>query len=311
MKKTLVSLSVVLCCVISLTIIILHQNSKIIYIPDYKKAHYNTGVVEISDEELNLYIRKILGNFYTVEATNRVTIQNGDVVNINYKRFESGICVNDIEDLNVLIGSGGFHSSIENFLIGKEINATYDYRDDFGTLYQITINEIGNWIAPELTNDFLQKNFQVDNLEAFNFLMYQKLFSSKELAQTTNIKNQIISDLKDETIFIIVSEDVDDFYSQIIDNERAYAEMLGISFEFYISDVKKMTIEEFTNHCYQMAEDALKEMLICEKIWNNMKEEELEKYLTKFDIKSTSSISDSLKLTIVKSYLYDLNLESE
>lgn len=146
---------------------------------DYANIAIPTDEVAVTDEEIEEEITSALNAHKEQSSDSTLAIQDGDTVNIDFigtvdgVEFENGS--SNGSGYSLTIGSGTFIDDFEQQLIGHtpgenitvEVTFPEDYQND-ATLagkdasFAVTINSIT--VTPELTDEFVAKNFAEDGL---------------------------------------------------------------------------------------------------------------------------------------------------
>ena len=91
----------------------------------------------ITDEQIQEYIEYLLSMYPEYETTDKTTVENGDIVNIDYvgkvdgEEFNGGSATGQ----HLEIGSGSFIDGFEDGLIGKNVGDTVDLNLTFPDSY--------------------------------------------------------------------------------------------------------------------------------------------------------------------------------
>lgn len=146
---------------------------------DYANIAIPADEVAVTDEEIEEEITSALNAHKEQSSDSTLAIQDGDTVNIDFigtvdgVEFENGS--SNGSGYSLTIGSGTFIDDFEQQLIGHapgenitvEVTFPEDYQND-ATLagkdasFAVTINSIT--VTPELTDEFVAKNFAEDGL---------------------------------------------------------------------------------------------------------------------------------------------------
>lgn len=125
---------------------------------------------EVTDEEVDSLIDgQLQADRELKEVTGRTTVQEGDVVNIDYvgridgEEFDGG----SDEDYDLEIGSGSFIEGFEEGLIDQKVGDTVTleltFPEDYGDStkagvdaeFEVTINMIQEYVTPKLTDEYV------------------------------------------------------------------------------------------------------------------------------------------------------------
>jgi trigger factor len=152
--------------------------SKYITLVDYKNISVPADEVAATDEEVEEDINSTLESYNYVSDDSTLEVADGDVVNIDYEGkiddedFDGNTSNGSGYDLT--IGSGTFVDDFEEQLIGShpgdELTVEVTFPDDYSNsdiagkdaVFTVTIN--GITVTPELTDDFVAENLDIDGV---------------------------------------------------------------------------------------------------------------------------------------------------
>jgi trigger factor len=129
-----------------------------------------TGDYEVSDETVEYYITYLLSSagLDTCEVTDRTTVQEGDLVNVDYTGYLDGEAFDGGSDTDATIeisDDNGFIPGFTDGLIGAEVGTTIDcpvtFPDDYGVddldgqevIFTFTINSISEEVTIDNISD--------------------------------------------------------------------------------------------------------------------------------------------------------------
>ena len=204
----------------------------------------------VTDDYVEMYINYNLSSSASYkEITDRDTVKDGDVVNIDYtgklkdtgKEFDGG----SAKGYDLTIGSKSFIDGFETGLIGKKIGDSVDLDLTFPTSYSsadlagkevvftVKINSIS--VTPELTDD-LVPSFgisgvsTVDQLKAY---MHDSLLKQQQSTYDSDVQNQILSAAEANCVFQAPPQGMINRYmielNNSLENQAAYYTAQGSS----------------------------------------------------------------------------------
>jgi len=157
---------------------------KLVKLAEYKGIEVTAVDATVTDEELQEMIDSLLAEYpNTVEVEGKTTVEDGDIVNIDYvgtlngEAFDGGSSDEGGYDLE--IGSGSFIEGFEEGLIGKKVGGTYNleltfpedyYSEDLAgqdVVFEVTVNKIVEYVEAEWNDEFVQKNTWYDSVDAY------------------------------------------------------------------------------------------------------------------------------------------------
>ena len=243
---------------------------------DYKGIEVNAEKKEVTDEEVDEYAGYMM-MFYTdtKEVTDRDTIQDGDIANIDYEGKLDGVAFEGgtAEGYDLYIGSGTFIEGFEEGLIGAKVGETLDlnltFPEDYGSeelagkavVFTVKVNAIKEETEPELTDEFVAsmgEEFKtVDEMKQY---LRDDLESEYENERRTEIENQIQETLESTCTFSEApSGFIDRIYGTLLESLNSAAQeyqmevsevaeaMYGVSADNYEQEMKDYCKDTLAN----------------------------------------------------------------
>ena len=178
---------------------------------------------EVSDEEVESKINEVRESKRELqEVDGRTTVEEGDIVNIDYvgridgEEFAGG----SDTGYDLTIGSGSFIDGFESGLIGHEVGETVTLELTFPENYSdttkagvaaefdVTINSIQEYNIPELTHEFVAELGIMDefgnvigSVDEFRTYVRNYLIESNESQYTQRLEEAIKSALAEKSTF--------------------------------------------------------------------------------------------------------------
>ena len=234
----------------------------------------------ITDEQIQEYIEYLLSMYPEYETTDKTTVENGDIVNIDYvgkvdgEEFNGGSATGQ----HLEIGSGSFIDGFEDGLIGKNVGDTVDLNLTFPDSYSntdlagkdvvftVTINgietkkDIG---YEDLTDEYVSENFGTQGISTIDELksqvssgLEQQVYSKK----MQEVQTEVLAKLLDECEVTIPDGLLDQRIAEYKERVNKMVEDSGQSFEDYTGK----TEDEFYKDIDTTMEESLKQELILE-----------------------------------------------
>lgn len=249
--------------------------SEYITLGNYKGVEVNKISTEVKDEEVEAKIRADLETkAQKQEITDRDTVENGDVANIDYKgmlngeAFEGGTA----EGYDLVIGSNTFIEGFEEQLVGAkvgektELNLTFpeDYMstDLAGkdVVFEVTVNSISSSVVPEFNDEFVQANSDYNTTDEYRENIVNELKQQNEESAEYNMQGNVWTAVKENC-------EVKDYPTDLVDK---YKEQINAYYSGYASQYE-LSIEDFmTNYMGVSLEDYAKEMALEEMIFKTI-----------------------------------------
>lgn len=255
-------------------------DSKVVKLGNYKNIEVEPMDTEVTDEELQEEIDSLLS--YSQESQpveGRTIVEDGDTVAIDYvgkmdgEAFDGGTGSYDLT-----IGSGAFIDGFEDGLIGKEVGGTYELNLTFPdpyennpdlagepVVFEVTVNNILEYITPEWTDEFVQNNTEYDSIEAYMEGTREALAETKAQSAQSERESTLLQAIIDDSEFEIGETDLQDLKESLMENVQESASYYGMELADYLSYFG-MTEDEFEEEALEAAESQLKQQLVIEAI---------------------------------------------
>ncbi len=209
---------------------------------------------EVTDEEIQEYVEdNILLYYPTYDLTDKTTVEEGDIVNIDYvgtldgEEFDGG----SAENYNLTIGSGTFIDGFEDGLIGQDVGTTVDlnltFPEDYSNedlagqdvVFTVTINGIMEERTlgyDEITDQYVEDNFGYGMTTVDDLLEYveETLASSNDSDKQSEIQSSVLMKLQERSVINYPEELLDERVNQYFDQIASEAEMYGMDYEEYV-----------------------------------------------------------------------------
>ncbi len=212
-------------------------------------------VVEVLDENVEDMIKSQLDSAKTLEeVTGRDTVQDGDVVNIDYvgkkdgEEFDGG----SAQGYDLTIGSGSFIDGFESGLIDAKVGDTIDldltFPENYGdttlagqaVVFTVTINKIQQYVVPELTNEYvaglsLTDDFgnKVGTVDEFRTYVRNYLTEQNQNTYRSAVQSGIMTQLESGSTFKqdVPEAMVERYYSSLVESLTYQASQYGTDLE--------------------------------------------------------------------------------
>ena len=237
----------------------------------------------VTDEAIQSYIEYLMSQYPSYEVSDKKTVEDGDIVNIDYvgkvdgEEFSGGSATGQ----HLTIGSGSFIDGFEDGLIGVNVGDTVDLNLKFPDTYTnntdlagkdvvftVTVNSIDTekeMTYDDLTDEYVSENFASSGIETVDALksavsssLEQQVYSSK----MSEIQSGVLSKLLEECEVTLPDGLLDQRISEYKARVNKAVEESGESFEDYMG----MTEDDFNDQVSDYIEESLKQELILEAI---------------------------------------------
>lgn len=242
---------------------------------------------KVTKKQIEEYAENV-GQYYakpTYKDTDKKTVEDGDTVNIDYEGKKDGVAFDGgtAADQYLTIGSDSFIDGFEDGLIGKKVGETVDLNLTFPKDYQseemagadvvftVTIHKIVKEDKSkkfELTDSFVQENFQCENVSEFKKQVKENLETMNENTKTSDTRRAVLEQLQKVCEATVPQELLDarvDSYIEVFTKTNVTEE--GATLEDYLKEKRDgMTQEDFRKEVVTEMESSLKTEMILEAI---------------------------------------------
>ena len=237
----------------------------------------------VSDEDIQSYIEYLMSQYPAYETSDKTTVEDGDIVNIDYvgkvdgEEFSGGSAAGQ----HLTIGSGSFIDGFEDGLIGKKVGDTVDlnlkFPDDYSgntdlagkdVVFTVTINSIDTekeMVYDDLTDEYVSENFSgngITTVDGLKSAVSSSLESNNYQSKMQEIQSAVLSKLLEECEVTLPDGLLDQRVAEYKERVNKAVEESGSTFEDYMN----MTEDEFDEQVPDYMEESLKQELILEAI---------------------------------------------
>ncbi len=253
---------------------------------EYKGLELTLGSYEVMDEDVRSDIESTLASYPAYEDTDKTTVEEGDVVNIDYEGLKDGVAFDGgtAQGANLEIGSDSFIDGFEDGLIGKKVgekvalNLTFpeQYQNEElagqAVVFNVTINKIVEekyMTYDTVTDEFVADNFISEGYQTVDDMkkgVREKLESNNETNKMTDTQNAVFDKLR-ETCTVTLPDGLLD--QRIQEYMEQFESNLKNSYNMELADYLSSTgttEDDFNAQVHQYIEDSLTNQLIMEAI---------------------------------------------
>ncbi len=197
-------------------------------IEGYKGITYVEKPAEVTDEDIEAEVQKILdrsGRMVTVEGR---AAQNGDVAVIDFKGLLDGVAFEggSAENYSLTLGSGSFIPGFEDQIVGhnagEEFTIDVTFPEDYqaenlkgqAVQFEINLHEIKEKELPVLDEEFVKDHSEFDTVEEYKADLRAKLEQDRKDEADADKERQIAAKLRE----LMQAEVPEAMYENQIDN---------------------------------------------------------------------------------------------
>ena len=250
--------------------------SKYVTIGQYKGLSLDKSVEAVTDDMVDGRIKEELQN--KAEEVTEGSVQNGDVVTINYVGTKDGVAFDGgtANNYELTIGSGTFIDGFEDGIIGMKKGQTKDldltFPEEYSSeelagqevVFKVTLQSFKR--APELTDDWAAKNTDCKTAEEYRKEIRTTLEDeAKTSAQTTLRETAWNTVLSASEVKEYPQDDLDTAKTEFKTLYENYAKQGDMTLEDFVK-AQGISMDDFEEQSSQYAEYKVKQNLIVQGI---------------------------------------------
>ena len=237
--------------------------------PNYEDRRVEITNPEVTDEDVEAQIERMLEQFATVEEVDRPAGE-GDFVSIDIAATSDGETVEETTATDLLyeVGSGLFIEGMDDHVngasAGDEITFDAPLPEGFGdragemVTFNVKVNEVKERVLPELDDDFIDENTEFDTVEEFEQALREQLGDAKLRAASREFAEKALSTLREQVEVelpeAIVRAEMDshlhNFLHRLEEAELTledYFQASGVSQEDFLADLRNQAERSLRN----------------------------------------------------------------
>lgn len=250
--------------------------SKYVTIGQYKGLSLDKSVEAVTDDMVDGRIKEELQN--KAEEVTEGSVQNGDVVTINYVGTKDGVAFDGgtANNYELTIGSGTFIDGFEDGIIGMKKGQTKDldltFPEEYSSeelagqevVFKVTLQSLKR--APELTDDWAAKNTDCKTAEEYRKEIRTTLEDeAKTSAQNTLRETAWNTVLSASEVKEYPQDDLDTAKTEFKTLYENYAKQGDMTLEDFVK-AQGISMDDFEEQSSQYAEYKVKQNLIVQGI---------------------------------------------
>ena len=255
--------------------------SEYVKVGDYKGLDYSIAEVSVTDDEVDTEIDSRLQSAATTETVTEGKVEDGDSINIAFagtidgEEFEGG----SSESYDITVGTtqmiDGFVEGLIGHEIGDNVILNLKFPDDYSNedvagkdvVFDVTINYKSVKVVPELDDDFVKENSDVDTVDEYKEAVKEELLAQKESQADLDAKEALWNEIVASSEVISYPEEELEAANAAADEiEKQYksqAESYGMEWEDFLESYMGSSQEDFEESKKQYAEETvLQEMVM-------------------------------------------------
>ncbi|HEY4606814.1 MAG TPA: trigger factor, partial [Acidimicrobiia bacterium] len=232
-----------------------------IELPNYRDRNVEVDSPDVTDEDLESQVTRMLEQFATVEEVDRPA-NLGDFVSVDLKATSGGEPVEEASasDLLYEVGSGMFIEGLDDHLEGAVADKVFVFEaplpEGFGeragetVTFEVRVNEVKERVLPALDDDWVDENTEFETVTELETELRERLGEAKRRAVSRQFGERALGTLVDQIEVdlpeALVRSEMDDhlhrFIHRLEDNELTledYFEVSGIDQEQFVEDLRQ------------------------------------------------------------------------
>lgn len=219
--------------------------SRYVTLGDYKDLSAELAVAAVTDEELAEYEKEQLDSYTSYEDADG-PVKEGQLVNVLLLAKDGDETVYDFADdgYELTIGQKDFGKEVDEALIGGMVGDVLDfsvsYDKDFEDValcgkeisFHVEIQNISDAIYPELTDEFVKKEFDAQSVDEWQDTLKQELRATHQEEATEDMRDELVQQAVDGSQ---INGYPKDLYKQkreaVQAGYQSYADMFGCSLD--------------------------------------------------------------------------------
>ena len=309
--------------------------SKYVTIGQYKGLSLDKSVEAVTDDMVDGRIKEELQN--KAEEVTEGSVQNGDVVTINYVGTKDGVAFDGgtATDAQLTLGSGQFIDGFEDGVVGHNIGDTFDINVTFPTDYRISTMQNRSVVFHTTLKKIRLMDYQpIDDEFAKDFSEYttlneweNEIFSHLQARRKTSVQEKLTREVMAKIIAdsdIPIDDDMkeeitqiyyDDFLDELEMNQiplELYCKRSGHTEDEIYADKEQEAIKTIQAQSVLHAVAAAEKISITQEELNTElqniaqeEEEDPEEFMATLEEEDVENIADQLTMDKTMAFILD------
>ncbi len=217
---------------------------------EYKGFEYDEESVDVSDEEIDAEIERLLGQNAELVVKEDGALEKNDTAVFDFEGFVDGETFEGgkAENHELQIGSGQFIPGFEDQMLGmkpgeeRDVNVSFpeDYQAEHlkgkDATFKTKLHEIKVKETPELSDDFV-KDLDREGIETVDQLKTDTkatLTKQKEEQSRNKVVDFAVDKAASNATITVPQEMIEEEKNRMLDNTKRQAQQYGIDFDTYL-----------------------------------------------------------------------------
>ncbi len=248
-----------------------------ITLPEYKGLDAKADAAVVTDEEVELMILSTR-SYHAKKRVIDAPAARGHYVTVHYDGTVNGESFggSSAENLEFMLGAESTFKEIESALIGLKagdsvtvsltLPAEYDEDPAVAGMiarFEVHLHEVKEQVLPEYSEDFVRAYLGYKSIAEFEESIRADMLEKKTKAQRNAILSQTWNAILENTeVKSYPEKEYNEYYGEMVDVNKAYAEASGVNFGVYVQINYQKTEEEFYQYADEMVKDLIKEEMV-------------------------------------------------
>lgn len=245
---------------------------------EYKGIELPKLSSEVSEEELDRAVKENLRNYATSEELTKGTVEDGDVVTMNYKAEIEGLSPEEKSDYTedfLTTESGIFRPNLIGKAIGKKVSYDYTYQEEGvnekyagkkGT-FTVKVTSVTRYTYPELTDEFAAANLGTATAAEYTEQLKASLQAQKEAENNSKLYDLAYQKILENSSFDrLPANEEEKIIQDSIAKYQKEAEAAGQSLEEYVSENFLMEYADFLENLKEQTDSALMDAMVWDSV---------------------------------------------
>jgi trigger factor len=266
--------------------------SGMVTLGEYKNMEITMESADLTDEEFDATLDELIDSYSYYEAITDRAVAEGDTIVCDYSGYLDGVQFDGGTDNDVTLEASadsgyidGFAESFIGQMPGIEFSFNVTFPEDYGheelngkeVTFVATVKSInGDYITPELTDEFVQENFEgYTNAEEWKIAYRSAVEDEKEYYVLNQMYSDLWSKIVESSVVNTYPEDeVTRIYNQKRSQYESYADYYGTDYDTFLNNYVGMTDNELMEESREYVKEDLVMYTLADELGITVSDEE-------------------------------------
>lgn len=245
---------------------------------EYKGIELPKLSSEVTEDEVERAVKESLRDYATSEELSEGTVEDGDVVTMNYKAEIEGLSPEEKSDYTedfLTTGSEIFRPNLIGKKIGEKVSYEYTYAEEGvdekyagrkGT-FTVKVTSVTRYTYPALTDEFAAANLETATAAEYMEQLKASMQAQKEAENNSKLYELAYQKILGNSSFDRLPADEEERIIQdSIAKYQQEAEAAGQTLEEYVSENFLMDYEDFLDNLKEQTDSALMDAMVWDSV---------------------------------------------